>query len=409
MTYIFLTNRRSKRSSSRPAPRSTKEMSPTVSTLTPPAGFQNLTSLSGTSLLQALDQLTGEAATGAQTSAFQLGDEFLNLMLNPFVNGRGYAPGPGGGNALGFAPQEQILPADVALAYASILGKAELRPSFEQRWSTWGAAYGGTNTTNGDPASVGSHNVSADTYGFAAGMAYRLTPSTIVGFALGGAGTNWGLANALGTGRSDTLQAGVYGTSWLGPVYLAGALAFSNHWFTTDRSALGDSLNANFEGQSYGARLETGYRYGVLPTLNVTPYGAVQFQDFHTPAYSENDPTGSGLRLTYASMNATDVRTELGTRLDAPTLAYGKPLILYGRVAWAHDFASNPTLSAAFASLPGSNFTVFGAPIAHDSALTSAGAQLFLSAYWSLVGVFNGDFAAGSQTHGGSGTVRYTW
>jgi hypothetical protein len=42
-----------------------------------------------------------------------------------------------------------------------------------------------------------------------------------------------------GTGRNDALQAGVYGISSFGPAYLAGALSFSNHWFTTNRSALG--------------------------------------------------------------------------------------------------------------------------------------------------------------------------
>jgi hypothetical protein len=31
----------------------------------------------------------------------------------------------------------------------------------------------------------------------------------------------------------------------------------------------------------------------VLPTLGVTPYGAVQFQDFYRPAYSETDVTAS--------------------------------------------------------------------------------------------------------------------
>jgi uncharacterized protein with beta-barrel porin domain len=108
-------------------------------------------------------------------------------------------------------------------------------------------------------------------------------------------------------------------------------------------------------------------------------------------------------------MNATDVRTELGSRFDAPTLLYGKPLVLYGRLAWAHDFISNPALSASFETLPTASFTVFGAPIPHDSALTTAGVQLFLSANWSLIAKFDGEFASGSQTYAGSGTLRYTW
>jgi uncharacterized protein with beta-barrel porin domain len=75
----------------------------------------------------------------------------------------------------------------------------------------------------------------------------------------------------------------------------------------------------------------------------------------------------------------------------------------------AHDFVSNPALSAAFQSLPGAGFTVFGAPMPHDSALTTAGAQLYLTRQWTLIAKLDGEFANGSQTYGGSGTVRYTW
>ena len=191
--------------------------------------------------------------------------------------------------------------------------------------------------------------------------------------------------------------------------YLAGALSFSNHWFTTNRSALGDALTANFIGQGYGARLEGGYRYAVLPAFAVTPYGAVQFQDFHTPAYSETDVTAGGFGLSYNAMNATDVRSELGARFDDPTIVYNKPLILFGRLAWAHDFVSNPTLSAAFQALPGGTFTVNGAAIPQNSALTTAGAQLFLTPQWTLLAKFEGEFASGSQTYAGTGTLRYTW
>ncbi len=370
-----------------------------------------------------LSQLDGEAATGPERSAFQLTNEFLNLMLDPFVNGRGYGPGaggqPGGGGAIGFAADEQAgLPSDVALAYASIFGKAPPK-NFDQRWSACGAAYGGSSNTNGDPT-VGSHDITTGTYGFAAGMDYHASPSTVLGFAMAGAGTNWGLSSGLGGGYSDALQIGTYGISWFGPAYLAGALSFSNHWFATNRSSLGDQLTADFVGQSYGARFEGGYRFiPSLPSaagggglgwgLGVTPYAALQVQDFQTPSYSESDVTGGGFGLSYNAMNATDVRTELGARFDDPTLLYGRPLILFGRLAWAHDFVSNPALSAAFESLAGSTFTVNGAPIPRNSALTTVGAQYFLASNWSVIGKFDGEFAAGSQTYGGSGTLRYTW
>jgi len=281
--------------------------------------------------------------------------------------------------------------------------------NFDQRWGIWGTAYGGSNTAQGD-AVIGSNAINASTHGVAGGMDYRLSPSAIVGFALAGGGTDWGLANTLGSGRSEAMQVGVYGVTRFGPAYVAGALAFANNWFTTTRSALGgDQLIASFSGQSYGARVEGGYRVPVWSTLGVTPYAAFQAQDFSTPNYSETDVTGGGFGLSYAAMNATDVRTELGARFDDPTLLYGKPLIWFGRLAWAHDWVSNPALNASFESLPGTSFTVFGAAIARDSALTSTGAQLFFTPNWSLLAKFDGEFAPTSQTYAGSGTLRYTW
>jgi uncharacterized protein with beta-barrel porin domain len=378
---------------------------------TVPAGFQQFANLSSAGYLNALSRLDGEVATGAEAGAFQLTTEFLNLMLDPFVNGRGSGPsadGNGSGGAASFAPDEQAsLPPEIAQAYAEVF-KAPAKTNFDQRWSAWGTAYGGSNTAQGN-AAVGSSTITAATYGLASGMDYRVSPSTVVGFALAGAGTNWGLANASGTGRSEAVQAGVYGITWFGRAYLSGALAFTNNWFTTTRSPLGDQLTANFSGQSYGARLEGGYRVPVWSTLGVTPYAALQAQDFSTPSYSESDVTGGGFGLSYAAMNATDVRTELGARFDDPTLLYNKPLILFGRLAWAHDFVSNPALSAAFEALPGSSFTVNGAPIPHDSALTAAGLQYFLTASWQIIGKFEGDFASGYQTYGGTGTLRYSW
>jgi outer membrane autotransporter protein len=342
-------------------------------------------------------------------------DQFLNLMLDPFVDGRlggsgGFGGFGGGGQASRFAPEQPAdLPPDIALAYAAVL---KAPAPFVQRWTAWGSAYGGSNTANGNPA-VGSSNVTAQTYGFASGMDYHYSPDTIFGFALAGGGTNWGVAGGLGGGRSDAMQTGVYGITRSGPAYLAAALSFTNHWMTTNRNAFGDQLTANFDAQSYGARVETGYRFGVVPKFGtpfgVTPYAALQAQDFHTPSYSETDVTGGGFGLSYNAMNATDLRSELGARFDDPTLLGGMPLVLRARLAWAHDWVSNPALGAVFEALPGANFIVNGAPLPSDSALTSVGAELYLTSRLTLLAKFDGEFADGSQTYAGSGTLRYSW
>ena len=64
---------------------------------------------------------------------------------------------------------------------------------------------------------------------------------------------------------------------------------------------------------------------------------------------------------------------------------------------------------AAFQELPGSSFTVNGAALPKNSALTPAAAELHITSSWTAVAKFDGGFGAGSQTYGGTGTFRYTW
>ena len=141
----------------------------------------------------------------------------------------------------------------------------------------------------------------------------------------------------------------------------------------------------------------------------MTPYAAIQAQDFHTPSYSETDLTGGGFGLSYNAMTATDTRSELGARFDALTAWAAMPVQLRARLAWAHDWVSNPALGAAFEALPGTSFIVNGAPVPRNSALTSVGAEMHLTSRWTLLGKFDGEFASSSQIYAGSGTLRYTW
>ncbi len=71
----------------------------------------------------------------------------------------------------------------------------------------------------------------------------------VVGFALAGGGTNWGLADALGSGRSDAFQVGGYGITWFGPrLSCRGACLHQSlvHDQPLARSAI--SSRANFDG-----------------------------------------------------------------------------------------------------------------------------------------------------------------
>jgi T5SS/PEP-CTERM-associated repeat protein len=378
--------------------------------LTIPDAFFDVFALSGSNLVNALSQLSGEPAAGATQSNTQLMNSFLSLLLNPFGGAPNGNPGAFS-YAREFGAGEKVSPA-AAAAYAAVTPKDKRPDSFAARWGVWGQAYGGYNKTDGN-TTAGSHDSTARTYGLATGFDYRVSGDTMVGFALAGAGENWGLSDGLGGGHGDALQLGAYGSKQYGAAYVSGALAYTVHNITTDRTitvAGSDHLTANFAAQSVGGRLETGYRLQTV-YAGVTPYAAAQVQDFFTPSYGENAVSGSNVfALSYGARSTVATRTELGAWFDKMmALEQGNALSLRLRAAWANDHQTNQGIGATFQTLPGASFTVNGAAPATNLALVTAGVEYRLANNVSFGAKFDGELASNSQTYSGTGTVRYVW
>ncbi len=382
-----------------------------------PPAFQNLFYLSPSQLAQALTQLGGQNnAGGGQQSGFQMMNEFMLLMLNPFDADRGGFGGGGfgAGSAISrFAPERE-LPPEIARAYAAVTPPSERTIPFNARWNVWASAFGGANNTNGDPNGTGSANFAARTAGVAAGLDYRLSPDTLIGFALAGGGTSWSLAQGLGGGRSDVFQAGLYGSQKFGPWYVSGAVAFANYWASTTRTITlpaVDTLNAGFNAQSWGGRAEAGYRISWTP-VNLAPYVALQAQTFSTPNYSETATSGSNtFALSYAAHTGSVVRSEIGSWASRTFLLADNALVTaFGRAAYAHDWQDTPQASATFLGLaPVASFITNGTKPTADLAVMTAGAEIRMANGWALMGKFDGEFGQGTQTYVGTGGVRFAW
>ena len=375
-----------------------------------PAGFQNLFSLAGTNLAGTLSQLSGEAAAGAQQAAFKAMDSFLGTMSAPFMRSIG---GPQVG-ATGY------LDPTTSHAFAREDGKASRRSTYanveaaprtvnpQRPWTTWTAAYGGSQTAEGN-AVVGSQTNTSRVYGGAAGFDYRLSPDTWAGFALGGAGTSYNLANGLGGGRSEIFQAGAYGRHDLGAAHLAVALAYGWHDVTTDRTALFDSLRANFKASSISGRLEGGYR--VASAMGgLTPYAAGQFTTFFLPDYAERPVVGvDTFALTYTGRAVSVPRMELGLQGDVSLATRSAIVTLRGRAAWAHNFSTDRIAAATFQTLPAASFVVSGAAEAREAALLSASAETRWANGFSVATTFEGEISRGTGNYTGKGVLRYQW
>jgi uncharacterized protein with beta-barrel porin domain len=370
----------------------------------PPQFLNLLTMLSPAQLAAAFTQLSGEAGTGAAQAGTQAMNSFLSLVTNPFDNNRP------------FSDNNETRPTPNMPVKAPIFGPT---PD-PRRWGSWASGYGGQTTAAGDPFGIGSHNRSVSVFGVAAGLDYRVTPFTVLGFALGGGGTRYGLSDGLGGGRSDMFQAAVYATTRFNSAYFSAALAHSWHHVTTDRSVtlLGtDYLSASFSANNIGGRIEGGYRFslpnmlGVPGQFGLTPYAAGQIQSFHTPSYRETALSGSPVfALAYEARTITTARSELGIWYDwSHRLDYGKTLVLRARAAWAHDTWSDPNITASFLALPGSSFTVTGAVPATDLLLASVSSDMSFGNGYSFGLRFDGEFAEHSQKYAGTGRLRYTW
>ena len=391
---------------------------------TVPSGFDALLNIPSSSLPGALTQLSGELATASQQTTFDAMNMFLGLLTDPFIAGRG-DPVSGSTGALRFAEDNDSANAYAANdkartkgerdAYAALYRKAPVMANpFAQRWSVWGAFYGGTQTSDGN-ATVGSNNVTSRIAGGVVGADYRFSPFTLAGFALAGGGTNFSVSNGLGSGRSDLFQAGAFVRHSVGPAYFSAALAYGWQDITTDRTvtiAVADQLRATFNTNAWSGRVEGGYRFfsPYIGGIGITPYAAGQFTTFDLPAYAEQAVSGANtFALAYDAKSVTASRSELGLRSDKSFAMQDGILTLRGRVAWAHDFNTDRFIGATFQTLPGASFVVNGAAQAPDAALVTASAEMKWLNGWSAAATFEGGFSNLTTSYAGKGVMRYSW
>ena len=354
--------------------------------------------LSGKQLTTALTQVSGEdGASGGVNAIERATTSFLNLMLG------------GGGQSGTPGVSRQAAASSVN---TGVVPTADVPPAARGGWSLWGGVYGGTANLPGD-GSVGSHDTSTSVGGIATGWDYDMTSDARIGVAIAGGRTNWDLDQNLGNGDSTFFQLGAYGTQHFGGSYLSLAGSYAWHSMSTDRKVNLDGtekLNADFDASNLSGRIEAGHRFSVSEQLGLTPYAAFQAQGVYMPGYSEDGGSpDQSFALSYKSDTATALRSELGLGFDTalgldPALAK-----LFGRVAWAHDWNSDPSVQTSFRSLDMSTFTVNGAQAPDDMALVTAGADLGLSDATRLAATFDGEFGDGYQSYAGSLKLSYSW
>jgi hypothetical protein len=351
----------------------------------------------GPALASKLQQMSGEAATGAQANAFGGASTFLNIMLDPMAGARG---------ATASAPGSSLIEmADTAAARTPAA-------RVEAGWSVWTKAYGQAGRTAAD-AGTGTGGTSSGLYGVAAGADRLISADTLVGFALAGGGSNFGLTTG-GSGTGDFFQAGLYGSTRLWDGYVSAAAAYGWNRFDVTRRAGGlvvETYRSSPVAHTLGGRVETGRRFGTR-SFGWTPYAAAEAIGYFAPAYTEGwqAPHTGAFALAYAARTTGTVRTELGLRLDGMrAVAPTADLVTFGRLAYAYQPFTQRTMEAQFQALANSGFTVFGARASTHTVLASVGTEVRLAAGTRATASLDGELGERHRSVRANLGLRQSW
>jgi uncharacterized protein with beta-barrel porin domain len=355
--------------------------------------------------------------SSGQLTIQNLQTAFATTLLNPNIGNRGGSPPGlnGYGPALGFAPEVQQSPQEQA-AYDAVTPHEPLDALMrslnrDYSHSIWASAYGGYSQFTGN-SGASTATVTTGGGGLASGIDFRLNPDTVFGFALGGGATSWSLSAAQGSGTSDTVQAGVYGSHRFGSGYISGTLAYAFNAMNTKRNltAPNAQLAAKFDSNGATGRVEGGYRFG-RPDFGIAPYIAGEFSALYTPSYSETTASGAqGFAMSYNSKTDTNERAETGIWFDKFMRGDNDSIVRLGaKIGYAHDWWSNSSFNAQFLSLPTQSFTLTGIKPPADFGLGSLLAEVRFRNGVSLSAKFDAEAGSNAYSLAGTGTFRYSW
>ncbi|WP_170181846.1 autotransporter outer membrane beta-barrel domain-containing protein [Phreatobacter stygius] len=358
----------------------------------------SLIGVTGATLATQLSRLTGEAGTGAVSTGLTGASTFLGIMLDPMAGARGATA-----NAPGSSLIEMADIASVRTPAARV----------EAAWSIWTKAYGQAGRTASDTG-LGAAGSASSLYGVAAGADRLVAPGLVVGFAVAGGGSSFGLGTR-GSGSGDFAQIGAYGSMRLGPGHVSAALAYGWNRFDVTRDVSGFGLTETYRsgpvGHTFGGRLEAGRRFG-LGQFGLTPYAAAEAIAYVAPGYRESwdMPATGAFALAYAGRTTGTLRAELGARADALVAsAETGDLLAFSRLAYAVQSNTQRGAEAQFQTLAGSTFAVFGARASTHTALATLGVEARFRQGFAASLALDGEVGDRHRALRGSVALRQSW
>ena len=349
---------------------------------------------------QAFDALSGEIHA---TVTGMLADD--SRYVREAVLGRLMQAGHAGEALSAGGPQVASLDSQ-AMALGSPLagdGKSLVAPEREPL-AFWTRAYGAWGDFNGDGNAA---TADRDLGGFVSGMDANIGGSWRVGLATGASFSSVDVDARYSSADVESYTLGGYLGGMAGAFALRGGGMWAWNDIETSRAVVFPGF---FERQKASYNADTGQLFGEVayPTqmggMAFEPFGGLAYVSIDTDTLKEHGGSLASLRgdadqdVGYATLGVRAATTmRWGTMQLVPNLS----------VAWQHAFdALTPDATLAFAST-GIGFTVYGVPLAQDTALIDAGMDFAVGPSTTAGVSYTAQFGDGVSDNGVKG--RFTW
>ncbi|MCX5515943.1 hypothetical protein C3941_05090 [Kaistia algarum] len=231
-------------------------------------------------------------------------------------------------------------------------------------------------------------------------------------FGLAG-GYSWGSADTSKWSSSadiDTALIALYGGVAFDAVKLRGGASMG--WSSIDTMRVA-SIAGILERPQANYNATTGNVFGEVAydakvgSATLSPYVGLGWVSVNADDFTETNAPLTGLSSSGASYETT--YSTLGARFSSDIFLNGVRVTPRGMLGWRHAFDDVSPEAAMLFVNTGTGFTVAGTPIAQDSALVEAGADLAFNERVSLGFTYSGSFAdnANSNTVKLTGEVRF--
>jgi outer membrane autotransporter protein len=219
------------------------------------------------------------------------------------------------------------------------------------------------------------------------------------GFAAGYSDSAVGVDARASSASVGSGHAAFYGAGSAGAWSVRAGMAYSYHQIDTTRTiafpGFVDRASAAYHGGTTQVFGEIGYGFGLGPVA-LEPFAGAAWVQARTSGFTEK---GGVAALTGARDREEAGFTTLGTRLATSVAVGGITLAPRLSAAWQHVLGDvTPVTTLSFAS-GGTAFEIAGAPLARDSVLLEAGADLYLNAQTTLGILYQGQVARNAEGH----------